>query len=477
MVTTMKRVRAVTLIIASSAVLSFFMFCRVGLTRSALKAGFATAKITPPLGTALSGFGERDFDPAGAKGVHDDLYARALYLTQGNKEALIMGFDLLFFSREESDRFKSAIGNKIGLPPDKILLNTSHTHTGPKVGNWYYTPSDPLYLQELEEQSVAAALEAKQSVCEVTLWAGETRTGVPLSRRRPLADGTVAFAPNPAGPVDDFLPFILLKSKGGSPVCLLFSVACHPSTIKGDELAYVISADFPGAAASEIDRNLGKTAALFLQGAGGDAKPSVIGRNSDAWRGGNWEDVAAAGRMIASEIQAACSAGLRKVKPRLETALVETYLPLAAVPTGDELMAILESPESKAEDAPTHLRVRRMWTEEQLALLDRGYGLRTEVPVLVQGIQLGRGLRIIGVEGELVAEIGMLIRDFFGSGITFVLGYSNGAQMYIPTSKMIAQGGYEVESYWEYRQPAPLAEGLENFIREALAELGKAGIE
>ncbi len=458
-------------------IISFTVFCTGRLTRSTLKAGFATAKITPPLGTALSGFGERDFDPAGAKGVHDDLYARALYLTQGNREALIMGFDLLFFSREESDRFKSAIGNKIGLPPDKILLNTSHTHTGPKVGNWYYTPSDPPYLQELEEQSVAAALEAKQSVCEVTLWAGETRTGVPLSRRKPLADGTVAFAPNPAGPVDDFLPFILLKSRDGSPVCLLFSVACHPSTIKGDELAYIISADFPGAAASEIDRNLGKTAALFLQGAGGDAKASVIGQNLDAWRGGTWEDVANAGKMIASEIQAACSAGLRKVKPHLKTTLIETNLPLAAVPTRDELMAILESPESKAEDAPIHLRVRRMWAEEQLALLDLGHGLRTDVPVLVQGIQLGRGLRIIGVEGELVAEIGMLIRDFYGSGITFVLGYSNGAQMYIPTSKMIAQGGYEVESYWEYRQPAPLAEGLESFIREALAELGKAGIE
>jgi hypothetical protein len=109
--------------------------------------------------------------------------------------------------------------------------------------------------------------------------------------------------------------------------------------------------------------------------------------------------------------------------------------------------------------------------------VDRGSGLRTEVPVLVQGIQIGRGLRIIGVEGEIAAEFGSLIRDFYGNGITFSLGYSNGAQMYIPASKMIAQGGYEVESYWEYRQPAPLAQGLEGVFREALVELEKAGIE
>ena len=473
----MKRVRAIILIAASAIILSFFAFCPGLLTRSPLKAGFAIAKITPPIGTALNGFGERDFDPAGAQGVHDDLYVRALYLRQGRKEALIMGFDLLFFSREESDRFKAAIGNRIGLAPDETLLNTSHTHTGPKVGNWYYTDSDPLYLQKLERDVVAAALEAKQSAREITLWAGETRTRVPLARRRPLADGSVAFAPNPDGPVYDFLPFVLFKSRDGSPVCLLFSVACHPSTIKGDELAYFVSADFPGTAAPEIDKFLGKKAALFLQGAGGDAKASAIGRDLDQWRAGTWEDVAAVGRMIASEIQASYSAGLTKAQPDLQVSLREMRLPLAALPTKEILAAILENPESRAEGAPVHLRVRRMWAEEQIALLDRGFGLRTEVPVLVQGIQLGRGLRIIAVEGELVAELGSLIRDFYGSGITFPLGYSNGAQMYLPTSRMIKEGGYEVESYWEYRQPAPLSEGVEAHFIKALEDLKRAGIE
>jgi hypothetical protein len=473
----MKRYQGIILIAVLTMAFSFFACCRSALGGSPLRAGFAAVKITPPLGTALSGFGERDFDPAGAQGVHDDLYARVLYLAQGNQEAMIIGFDLLFFSREESDRFKAAIGNMTGLGPNEILLNTSHTHTGPKVGNWYYTASDPLYLRELEKDMVAAAAEAKQSAREVNLWAGETRTDVPLSRRRLLADGTAAFAPNPAGPVYDFLPFVLFKSDDGSPVCLLFSVACHPSTIKGDELAYFISADFPGAAAAEIDKFLGSPAALFLQGAGGDAKPSVIGQDLDQWRGGNWEDVTAVGRMIASEIQGALATGLKEVVPRLNTVLVEIGLPIAPLPTREELTSILERPESKAEGAPVHLRVRRTWAEEQIARLDRGYGLRTEVPVLVQGIQLGRGLRIIGIEGELVAELGVLIRDFYGDGITFPLGYSNGAQMYLPTSRMIQEGGYEVESFWEYRQPAPLAPGLENLFLDGLEKLRRAGIE
>jgi hypothetical protein len=131
-------------------------------SRPSLQAGFAAVRITPPLGTPLSGFGDRDFRPDGAKGIHDDLYVRALYLSQEGAEVLIMGFDILFFSRDESDRFKGAIGGRLGLAPSNILLNTSHTHTGPKVGNWYYTPADPLYLNELEKRTVEAAVEAKK---------------------------------------------------------------------------------------------------------------------------------------------------------------------------------------------------------------------------------------------------------------------------------------------------------------------------
>ena len=129
-----------------------------------MKAGFSRVKITPPVGTAMTGFGYRDHDPSGCKGIHDDLYARALYLTHGKKEVLIMGFDLLFFSRDEADRFKGAIGRSINLSPDRILLNTSHTHTGPKVGTWCYTLTDRLYIQFLEESIVQAAIEARDSM-------------------------------------------------------------------------------------------------------------------------------------------------------------------------------------------------------------------------------------------------------------------------------------------------------------------------
>ena len=195
-----------------------------------LRAGFSRVKITPPVGTAMSGFGQRDADPTGCRGIHDDLYVRALSLTQGETEVLIMGFDLLFFSRDEADRYKGALGRALDLSPNQMLLNTSHTHTGPKVGTWIYTPSDTHYLDYLELRILEAATEARTHSSEATLWAGCTRADLPLSRRMRDESGKVYWGVNPQGEVYDKVPFCLLKDSQGHPLSLLFSASCHPST-------------------------------------------------------------------------------------------------------------------------------------------------------------------------------------------------------------------------------------------------------
>jgi hypothetical protein len=99
------------------------------------------------------------------------------------------------------------------------------------------------------------------------------------------------------------------------------------------------------------------------------------------------------------------------------------------------------------------------------------------VPVTVHGLQIGKDLRIIGIEGEAVGELGHLVLDFYGDGITFPLGYSNGAQLYLPTDAMLDEGGYEVVSYYEYRQPARLAKGIEAILTDALHQLRDKGVK
>ncbi|MDP2981827.1 MAG: hypothetical protein Q8O92_00670 [Candidatus Latescibacter sp.] len=442
--------------------------------RGLLQAGYARVKITPPVGTPMTGFGDRDWDPKGSQGVHDDLYARALYLSQGGQDVLIMGFDLLFFSRDEADRFKGAIGRRLDLPPGRILFNTSHTHTGPKVGTWFYTPSDPFYLNQLESAIVEAAVKAHDSAREAEIFAGSGTSALPMSRRNKNETGRIAFRPNPAGTVCSTLPVAMIKDKSGKPICLLFSTSCHPSTIKGNERSYQISADYPGAAMAKLDSWLGTTASLFLQGAGGDAKASVIGKGEKEWRAGTWDDVDKAGGMVADEVKGIVEKGLVKIRPDLRTAMIIMNWPLTPSIGRAGYEEVIKNPKTDPESSP---EIMKLWAKEQIGYLDRGYMLPSSVQITLHGVKLGKGLRLVGIEGEAVAELGLIIRNFYPDGVTFPMGYTDGAQMYLPTSNMLDEGGYEVESYWEYRQPSPLAKGMEKILTDTLAQIRKEGIE
>ena len=96
----------------------------------------------------MLGFAGRDHE-RGCEGVHDELYVRALYLEHGGEEALILGLDLCLPCREDVDRYKGAIGRRMDMAPRRILLNASHTHSGPSVGRWAYagyaSPDRPLF--------------------------------------------------------------------------------------------------------------------------------------------------------------------------------------------------------------------------------------------------------------------------------------------------------------------------------------------
>ena len=431
-----------------------------------MKAGFARIRITPSLGTTMMGFTIRDREH-GCTGVHDDLFVRALYLEHEGEEVLVMGFDLCFLGRKDANRYKGAIGRVLDLAPRCILLNTTHTHAGPSVGTWAYADyeePDSIYLRRLERAAVDAAQQARDKAAKVTMWAGSTKSILPMNRRKKDEHGNILFAPNPDGVVCNHLPICLFKDAAGKPLSLLFSVSCHASIIRGHE----ISADYPGAAIRKLDEYLGCEGSLFLQGAGGDAKPVVIGRGEEDWRIGTWEDAEQAGAIVAKEVVKTIEAGLVEVEPDIRAHTIEMSWPLSSTRDRSGFEAVIEKPD---ED-----ELLRMWAKRQIERIDRGEHLPTSVPITCHGVRLGSGLRIIGLEGEPVAELGLLILEFYKECITFPLGYTNGAQLYLPTSEMLEEGGYEVESYYEYGHPAPLAGDIENILTKTLQQMHARGI-
>ncbi len=437
---------------------------------SSLQTGFAREKITPPLGTRMMGFASRDYKQ-GCRAIHDDLYIRALFLKQGDERLLILAYDLCFLGREEADRFKGALGREFDLSPRQILLNSSHNHAGAMVGTWYWAgvfPPDRSYLNRLTQVTLTAARRAHDNAREAKMSARVGKTTLPMSRRKPDGKGDTAFAPNPDGQIYDRLPILMLKDKADKPICLMFSVSAHPSMVMG----WDISADYPGAACQLLDEHLSSTAAMFVQGCGGDANTRIMGESSDKWRRASWDEVEKAGRQMADEVIRTLDMGLKPIKPSLRSAITEMRLPLKKLPPRSEFEAIVN--QTKPEVRESNMRCQ--WATRQLEKLDRGEHLPTNVGITVQVVHVGDGVNLVGMEGEPVAGWGYLIEDFCGAGVTFPLGYCNGQGLYLPVSNMLPEGGYEVVSYWEYGLAAPLAPGLDEVALENLRCLaGRVG--
>ena len=120
--------------------------------------------------------------------------------------------------------------------------------------------------------------------------------------------------------------------------------------------------------------------------------------------------------------------------------------------------------------------MRRAWAGRMGERLSRGAVLPSSVPITMHGVQIGTGVRLIGIEGEVVADHGSLVQGFYDGGVTFPLGYCDGCQLYIPSDRMLPEGGYEVESFSEYHVPARLAEGIDGRLVDGLGMLRDAGI-
>ena len=131
------------------------------------KAGVAKAKITPEQPLWLSGYGSRDRP---SEGTRVDLWVKALALQDaGGRKALLITLDLVGIDRGISVAVCSRLIKRHGLERGQILLSTSHTHTGPVVGEnlraMYFFPPGmwqrvEAYTKQLQEKIVTTAGEA-----------------------------------------------------------------------------------------------------------------------------------------------------------------------------------------------------------------------------------------------------------------------------------------------------------------------------
>ncbi len=433
------------------------------LTASALadptwKAGAAKAVITPKEPMWMAGYAGRNKP---AEGTAQDLFAKALALDDAaGARVVIVTLDIIGVPRPLRDRLAARLKEKRQLPPEALMVNASHTHCGPEF-RVQGKPGDPLevgrqaqaeaYGAALEETLFRIASEALAGLAPVTLTYHRARCGVSMNRRLPI-DGGIRNSPYPDGPVDQEVPVLRAVDAKGEVRAILFGYACHNTTLP----FYQWCGDYAGYAQEYLEAGHPGAVALYVQGCGGDQNPYPRGKLEMAQHHG---------RALAMAVEAALSI----VKPApVEGALkvAQADVPLHFAPQPDR--AGFEE-RLKSTDKLLAAHARRM-----IERIDQEGTLPREYPYPVQVIRLGPALTLIALGGETVVDYSLRLKREL-AGAVWVAGYSNDVMGYIPSKRVLAEGGYEGGDATKWaRLPFPWAESVEETIVGKVRELVQA---
>ena len=257
------------------------------------KAGAAKVDITPPvirpsgderfirpsadgrLGTPLNGYGKRLGRDAIA--IHDRVWARCLYLDDGETAALLVAADLCWIPRELRERVLALVEGRCPVPREHIILTATHTHNaqGGMVRALPFRAVSGRFVPEVLEATAQGIAEAVQAACRNPRRAAigfGVGSGAGLSANR-QAEG---------GPVDDQIGVISVADQDGNCIATVANFAAHPTTV-GDEDLFSVSADYPGFFYQVYEELAGEGAvALFLNGAAGNVRCGNP-ENKDGW--------------------------------------------------------------------------------------------------------------------------------------------------------------------------------------------------
>lgn len=419
-----------------------------------MRAGFGKRDITPWKGVDLAGFGRLDREN---RGVHDPVFATALAIEEKGKKVLIVACDIIGFGYEGDRKIKETLGDMFGYEEDEILLNASHTHSGPQtLENMLPTLGsyNEEYMDEFYKLIYETCRLATDDMEEVDFFYGETDCNIGVNRRL-IIDGKAQFKPNDDGPSDKTVNVIKMESPKGIK-CVLFSYACHPSTIGAD----YVSADYPGVARNVIEKAMGiKDRTMFIQGCCGNIRVRTIGDGN--FRPGKWADIENFGTLMGNQVTKVLKSEMKLYSPQvpfIKTDLVKLNLPFDE-PLGKEQL------EEHLSSDNVHLR---LWAER---MLEDG-GSRKDLSFTIQRIGFANEIDLVALGGEVVIEYGLFAKEAAGDKKVICAGYSNALAGYITTDEMFDQGGYEpAGSTIYYYFPATLKKGIQKPIEDTISTM------
>jgi len=370
-------------------------------TGSTIRAGFSEIGITPDKAVIMQGYGNRK-DPF--KGIHDSIYAQAMYLSQGEEEVLLITSDLIGHSHHNVNMLKGMIQKETSIPGDKIFVTAAHNHGGPVNGT--YRPTDRMpedvkeYVDVLYMKLLKISVEAKEAKQPVKIGYGKGESKVNINRRAVYSEGEVWLGRNPDGACDHDLDIIKFTDTKGKLMAVHVNYPCHGTCTGQDN--YQVTGDWPGISAQMMREKLGGDVVIMVTaGASADINP-IYGPNN------NFRQVNAVAYGVASValdlVEKCITTEFSELKSAYTTAAFpgkkgwESNLPQESVPSDD-------------------------------------------VTINFSAFRMGN-IVMAGISGEMFTEIGMNVKNR-STGNTTIMTHCNGASGYICTNASYGEGGYE----------------------------------
>jgi hypothetical protein len=393
------------------------------------QAGVAKVVITPKQLMWMSGYGARTKP---AEGILHDLWAKALVLQDPDgKKNVLVTMDLVGIPRELSASVCKQITAKYGIARERIILSTSHTHTGPVVAGNLSTMYDldakqQQYVKEyaaaLEQHLVAVVGTALKDLAPAQLSWGQGTAGFAVNRRNNKeADvPTLKAEGKLKGPVDHDVPVLAVRDAKGKLRAIVFGYACHATVLN----FYKWSGDYPGFAQLYLEKAHPGAVALFWAGCGSDQNP--LPRRTVALADQYGKELADAALAVLAKKMASLAGPIQALYQEID-------LPFADLPSREKLVE-----DSLSKDGFVARRAKKLLQE-----LDKKGSLKGVYPYPVQSWKLGDGPYWVILGGEVVVDYALRLKKELTPAKAWVMAYANDVMAYIPSLRVLKEGGYE----------------------------------
>ena len=421
------------------------------------KAGIASRVITPPLPFWLTGFASRTKP---ATEVLHDLWAKALVIEENrNSRIVIVTTDLLGLSHEVSEEIAGRVIRKYGLNRSQLLLSSSHTHSGPVVWPslsmiFDFNNEDQKvvagYARKLTDDIVSVIDSAMSHLAPVKVWSGHGSADFAMNRRQ-LTENGIINGKNPEGPVDHDVPVLKITTPGGELKAVLFGYACHNTTIQGN--SYLINGDYAGFAQLDLQKTYPGATAMFFMGCGADQNPQPRGTAALAMQHG---------KSLSEAVQKVLSGDLHLVHPPIRT---------------DFTTADLEFRPFELNSFQKDMLSTDIYVQRRAKIMLEAYNKGWDVGHFRYPIQVARfnnDLTLLAMSDEVVVDYSLNIKKEFNNENLLVAAYCTELMCYIPTLRILKEGGYEADSSMiYYGLPGPFTNNAEENILNAIRRIMK----